>query len=668
MKFKYIETKNFRQFSNVNRIDFSTDETRNLTIIHSLNGGGKTTLLQAFNWCLYNHFSLPNKDEMLNNIMYMNMAEGDVEEIYVELGVLHADTEYTIRRSVEVEKQSNKKSKQKNKKFVINYIDSDANSKHADAEAASNLINQLLPEKLSTYFLFDGERMKNLGENNAVARKDISEGIKNILNIDVYDALRVMLNGKVLKLLNSQLKSDETNKLIQAQSRYAELQEKIDEKTLQMNRNEKRINELIDEINELSHKISENGDALLYEKQLSEYKEKHADISETLKAIFYPGKKNHRSFPTVYTEYTLVRLLNTLKSDLFLNLNLSEQSRDENQISGINSDAIDEVLERKICICGRKVTKNEWDILSNLKQYLPPHDHRILVNSYRAKSEERLSKYEDIINNEQELIKEVFKLQNEQRDYEEKIKYLNTKINNIDAVKKLHVEREQKETEKNNLIFNQGSLQEEIKKYRSESEQEQVKIAKYADDSDTNKLITKCIKYTESLIKILDDNIRIKKQSIHEDLQKEVNEIFSKVAHKKTKEVIIDLDYRYKIRDKVTGSEALSEGESIVTSLSLIAAILKIVKRQVTDKMAKKNELDEAIEYPLVLDAPFAKLDNTHITGIAPLLPEFADQVILFSIDMQFKGAVEERVKKYIGKQYDMVNNGEVNVTLTEII
>lgn len=235
-------------------------------------------------------------------------------------------------------------------------------------------------------------------------------------------------------------------------------------------------------------------------------------------------------------------------------------------------------------------------------------------------------------------------------------------------MKKLHIERDQKETEKNNLIFYQGSLQEEIKKYRSESEQEQMKIAKYADDSDINKFTTKCIKYTESLIKILDDNIRIKKQSIHEDLQKEVNEIFSKVAHKKTKEVIIDLDYRYKIRDKVTGSEALSEGESIVTSLSLIAAILKIVKRQVTDKMAKKNELDEAIEYPLVLDAPFAKLDNTHITGIAPLLPEFADQVILFSIDMQFKGAVEERVKAYIGKQYDMVNNGEVNVTLTEII
>ncbi len=311
MKFKYIEIKNFRQFSNVNRIDFSTDETKNLTIIHSLNGGGKTTLLQAFNWCLYNHFSLPNKDEMLNNIMYMNMADGAVEEIYVELGVLHADTEYTIRRSVEVEKQSNKKSKQKNKKFVINYIDSDANSKHADGETASNIINQLLPEKLSTYFLFDGERMKNLGENNAVARKDISDGIKNILNIDVYDALRVMLNGKVLKLLNSQLKSDETSKLIQAQSRYNELQEIIDQKTLQINHNEKRINELIDEINELSHKISEDGDALLYEKQLSEYKKKHADISETLKAIFYPGKKNHRSLPAVYTDYTIVRLLNT---------------------------------------------------------------------------------------------------------------------------------------------------------------------------------------------------------------------------------------------------------------------------------------------------------------------------------------------------------------------
>ena len=108
----------------------------------------------------------------------------------------------------------------------------------------------------------------------------------------------------------------------------------------------------------------------------------------------------------------------------------------------------------------------------------------------------------------------------------------------------------------------------------------------------------------------------------------------------------------------------MSEGESIITSLSLIAAILKIAKEQIG---AKKNDLDAVVEYPLVLDAPFAKLDTAHIAGIAPLLPKFSDQVVLFSIDQQFKGAVEESVKDVIGKQYEMINYEDKSVQFKEI-
>ena len=76
-----------------------------------------------------------------------------------------------------------------------------------------NIINSILPEKLSSYFLFDGERIKNLGENTAQARKDISTGIKNILNIDVYDSLKSILERKVMNLLQSQLKSEASEEL-----------------------------------------------------------------------------------------------------------------------------------------------------------------------------------------------------------------------------------------------------------------------------------------------------------------------------------------------------------------------------------------------------------------------------------------------------------------------
>ena len=52
MLLQSIELKNFRQFVN-EKIDFSVDQDRNVTLIIGENGTGKTTFAQAFFWCLY---------------------------------------------------------------------------------------------------------------------------------------------------------------------------------------------------------------------------------------------------------------------------------------------------------------------------------------------------------------------------------------------------------------------------------------------------------------------------------------------------------------------------------------------------------------------------------------------------------------------------------------
>lgn len=51
MLLQSIELQIFRQFIN-EKIDFSTDPERNVTLIIGENGTGKTTFAQAFFWCL----------------------------------------------------------------------------------------------------------------------------------------------------------------------------------------------------------------------------------------------------------------------------------------------------------------------------------------------------------------------------------------------------------------------------------------------------------------------------------------------------------------------------------------------------------------------------------------------------------------------------------------
>ena len=54
MLIEYLKMANFRQFKDETIINFSCDTERNVTVILGNNTCGKTTLLQAFNWCFFN--------------------------------------------------------------------------------------------------------------------------------------------------------------------------------------------------------------------------------------------------------------------------------------------------------------------------------------------------------------------------------------------------------------------------------------------------------------------------------------------------------------------------------------------------------------------------------------------------------------------------------------
>jgi DNA sulfur modification protein DndD len=66
MLIKSLRMVNFRQFKGDVHINFSCDKNKNVTVILGDNTFGKTTLLQAFNWCLYNEVKLPHKEMLLN--------------------------------------------------------------------------------------------------------------------------------------------------------------------------------------------------------------------------------------------------------------------------------------------------------------------------------------------------------------------------------------------------------------------------------------------------------------------------------------------------------------------------------------------------------------------------------------------------------------------------
>ena len=62
MLLKSLKLKNFRQFKGEQKLTLSTDSQKNVTIVMGENGSGKTSLAQAFTWCLYGKTDFDDDD------------------------------------------------------------------------------------------------------------------------------------------------------------------------------------------------------------------------------------------------------------------------------------------------------------------------------------------------------------------------------------------------------------------------------------------------------------------------------------------------------------------------------------------------------------------------------------------------------------------------------
>ena len=90
MLIKQIALKNFRQYKDLQVVEFSCDKEKNVTVILGDNTSGKTTLIQAFNWCLYGTPSFKTR-ELINSETLQEMSMFSSVEVSVEVELQHED-------------------------------------------------------------------------------------------------------------------------------------------------------------------------------------------------------------------------------------------------------------------------------------------------------------------------------------------------------------------------------------------------------------------------------------------------------------------------------------------------------------------------------------------------------------------------------------------------
>ena len=163
MLIRKIKLHNFRQFRGFHTIDFSVDKNKNVTVVMGKNGSGKTTLEQAFIWCLYGSTNFTIQ-ELINRDVRDSMINGD--EVIVSIGLLinYNKHEYCIVRKQCFEKKTSRINKSSKDIFLVKEQNANGEFEPLSDLKGIATIREFMPEELSSFFFFDGERLEHMSK------------------------------------------------------------------------------------------------------------------------------------------------------------------------------------------------------------------------------------------------------------------------------------------------------------------------------------------------------------------------------------------------------------------------------------------------------------------------------------------------------------------------
>lgn len=187
--------------------------------------------------------------------------------------------------------------------------------------------------------------------------------------------------------------------------------------------------------------------------------------------------------------------------------------------------------------------------------------------------------------------------------------------------------------------------------------------------SDKNRQAMELMAYAEAIREWLEETYREKELTIREDLETKVNEIFERMYHGHRR-VAINAKYHVELLTTVADKEIAageSEGSNRVKNFAFIAGLVALAKGKIVTDSSENGINLSSEPYPLVMDAPFSNADETHTANISKVLPEIAEQVIMFVMQKDWNYA-EPVMSDHVGQRYHLNKISETYTRLSYLI
>lgn len=651
MLLKELYLYNFRQYIGSQKIVFSTNTEKNVTLLLGKNTSGKTTFVQAFRWVLYNNSDFvgsgKNSTKLLNDKVRRSMSKGQTETVKASIVLEHQNRLYQITRSLDYHSNvSGDADPESSTKFSILW---EENGEFVPTTAID--VDTILPRDLSEYFFFDGEKIAT-----STNKSNVEQSINIIMGLVPLKLMIEHLNPStttsVYAKLDDRRQDDPSGKLVPLKNELKQAKRSLEVST-ENQRTEKLNNDSLKEswlaARDQFSKIEEIADM---QEKLNTI-EGSIDVTEAQKSI--AEKSLITSYPQAIMEYYTRYISASLLEEL------STISVMDKGIPDITANTIKYLLGRGKCACGCNLVENteSWNELKSLLSYVPPesigtqitHLKRDLEFYSNTTAQAEVFSARSIDYNRISI--KLVDLQNQRSGLLHSIGETGTDAKKI---KDYYVQIEKDLKISDDRLIRLGA---QVISWSKEVKRVEDLIDEISKISGVNDELDRELLYVRALYHKACTDYDAGSKEILSKMRETLQSVFASMYHGKR---TITLSDDYKITLSAEGSVLdASKGLETVKNFAFITTLLKVARDRMDDESGLTAE-----PYPLVMDAVFSNTDEQHIRNICHELPSMAEQSVLAIMEKDWNIA-KRTLSPNVGKVYRINKISEYETQIKEV-
>ena len=621
MHFERLEILNFASYYGEHSVDLACVSDRPVIVILGGTGYGKTTLFDAINWALYGtdyerDLVKRRERQIVDYVNETALRDAEAAQHSVEMSCTlyfeHEGVHYYTTQALVAQPVRSSEGKltpmQTDRTTVLYEITPSGD--HRRLKYDTIFLDEILPNNVKDYFLFDGDRIYNL--SNPGSSQEVREAIFRVVDLELIKNAIGHLSD-VATGYRREANRESTGELSTIEEKYARAHDhlaRLKEEEENFKEEERAIKAQIEALEE---KLKNLPDTSTLQERRSQFAKQLGQVEVDLESVTAEIRALCATVALAFAREPVLNLANELDS-----------KRQKGLIPKKVSQALlKDLLELQRCICGTEFQEGDQIFQALMAR----------LEAERAKSSGQellellfqLGAVSDLVGEAVRQLdqkdKELQKLHEHRHELDIAIKQIDGELEKLPKEDVAALTSEVRER-RNALVSIARKLQQtsdriaqcqgEIKEYGKKREALGKKQEKVRKLQRRERLAQRAADELEGIYEIFAEDSR---QAI-EDLTRQEFRQFAQSAS--GYQVALNEEYELQVLDS-HGNRALqrlSMGQSQCLSLAFITAISRV---------SEKNP-------PLVIDMPFGRLDRDVHDEVSTRLPEITSQLMLFLI------------------------------------